>query len=403
MSKMEGNQMSENTGLNFKYAAIQGVYFVPICGILGFANNYLQSVGIKNTAIIGVILAIGNVLTTLIAPTLAGYVDRKHLSINRVLMFLSGLAGVIAAAMMVLSKTSWVVVAALYIACFVIIQCMMPLLNALAFVFEKHGITLNYATARGIGSAAYAFSALGLGMIAAQFIPVPIVIGLVLMIPLIGSFKLKNMTQTEEVKEEEETEATPTVEFIKKYKSFIVFLGGFILVYADHMIINTYLLDVVKNILGDANAASAAMGRAAFVAAILELLAMYVLDRVKDRVSITFLMRFSAVMFTVKHIITAFATNMFMIYLAQVLQMFAYAVFIPMSVYYVNQLFSKADAVKGQSLVTTSMTVAGIIATLLGGFLISVMSVNHTLLFGAAISLAGTLIMIFTVKEPHKE
>ena len=35
--------------------------------------------------------------------------------------------------------------------------------------------------------------------------------------------------------------------------------------------------------------------------------------------------------------LTYFATNMIMIYLAQVCQMFAYALFIPASVYYVNE------------------------------------------------------------------
>lgn len=44
--------------------------------------------------------------------------------------------------------------------------------------------------------------------------------------------------------------------------------------------------------------------------------------------------------------------------------MFAYALFIPASVYYVNKKIAVADRVKGQSLVTTSMTLSGVFAEL---------------------------------------
>ena len=398
--------MDPNKRLNINYALIQFAYFIPICGMIGFANNYLQAIGIKNTAIIGAILAVGNIITTFLAPTLAAFVDRTRLSINRVLTVLTIAATILAIALLAFSGVA-ALDAFVFVILFVLIQCMMPLLNALCFVFEKHGIKINYGTARGIGSAAYAFSALGLGMLAPRLIPVPMIAGLAIMIPMIMAFRIrgvKSIATDEEMVDmgEDEDEEPVTGNFFAKHKMFMVFLVGLILVYADHMIINTYLLNVVTNILHDATAASRAMGTAAFVAAILELVSMYALDRIKDRVSITLLLRFSAVMFTVKHIITALATNMLMIYFAQFLQMFAYAIFIPASVYYVNELFSKADAVKGQSMVTTSMTVAGIISTLVGGLLISILSVHNTLMVGAFVSLIGTAIMLFTCEKPKR-
>ncbi|MBO6046178.1 MAG: MFS transporter [Erysipelotrichaceae bacterium] len=393
--------MDNNKRLNINYALIQFAYFIPICGMIGFANNYFQAIGIKNMAIIGVILAIGNVLTALAAPALATYVDKVHLSINRVLTFLSIVSTAIAVALLVFSGIP-VIDCVIFVVLFVLIQCMMPLMNALCFVFEKHGININYGTARGIGSTAYAFSALGLGLLAPRLIPIPIIVGLAIMIPLTMAFRIRGVKSIAEDEVEEVAEATSTTNFFAEHKMFIVFLGGFILVYADHMIINTYLLNVVTNILNDAVAASRAMGTAAFVAAILELVAMFALDKVRNRVSITLLLRISAIMFTVKHVITALATNMLMIYFAQFLQMFAYAIFIPASVYYVNELFAKEDAVKGQSFVTTSMTVAGIISTLLGGFLISLLGIHNTLMFGAGVSLVGTVIMLITCQKPKK-
>lgn len=72
-----------------------------------------------------------------------------------------------------------------------------------------------------------------------------------------------------------------------------------------------------------------------------------------------------------------FATNMIMIYLAQVCQMFAYALFVPASVYYVNEKIAVADRVKGQSLVTTSMTLSGVFANFAGGIMLDALGVGH--------------------------
>lgn len=105
------------------------------------------------------------------------------------------------------------------------------------------------------------------------------------------------------------------------------------------------------------------MGNAVFVAAMLELPTMAFFSKMSEKINCGTLIKFSILMFCVKHALTYFATNMIMIYLAQVCQMFAYALFIPASVYYVNEKIALADRVKGQSLVTTSMTLSGVLQT----------------------------------------
>ena len=44
-----------------------------------------------------------------------------------------------------------------------------PLLNSLAFLFEKYGIEVNYGLARGLGSAAYALASAVLGYLVEDF------------------------------------------------------------------------------------------------------------------------------------------------------------------------------------------------------------------------------------------
>ena len=65
----------------------------------------------------------------------------------------------------------------------------------------------------------------------------------------------------------------------------------------------------------------------------------------------------------------------------------------------IEKLFNKNDAVKGQSLVTASMTVAAVAASLCGGFLLDSLGTDMTLLIGAIVSVIGTIIMLFTTHK----
>lgn len=203
------------------------------------------------------------------------------------------------------------------------------------------------------------------------------------------------MSSKEGTYHNEPVHATSFKDFFTKYTTFMLFLLGFVLVYADHMIINNFFIKIVENIGADVSV----MGIAVFLAAILELISMSAYEKWKDHLDIAFVIKFSVVMFTIKHIITWLAPNVFVLYIAQITQMFAYALFIPASVYYVEKLFNKNDAVKGQSLITASMTVAAVAASLCGGFLLDSLGTDMTLLIGAIVSVIGTIIMLFTTQK----
>ena len=223
--------------------------------------------------------------------------------------------------------------------------------------------------------------------------PIAYVIILAGLIPLLSSFKLKKAGISKG--HNEPVQATSFKDFFTKYTTFMLFLLGFVLVYADHMIINNFFIKIVENIGADVSV----MGIAVFLAAILELISMSAYEKWKDHLDIAFVIKFSVVMFTIKHIITWLAPNVFVLYIAQITQMFAYALFIPASVYYVEKLFNKNDAVKGQSLITASMTVAAVAASLCGGFLLDSLGTDMTLLIGAIVSVIGTIIMLFTTQK----
>ena len=79
--------------------------------------------------------------------------------------------------------------------------------------------------------------------------------------------------------------------------------------------------------------------------------------------------------------------------------MFAFAVFTPASVYYVNEVIPKRYQYMSQALMVGTTTVSGVIASLLGGFLLQVASVKMMLLIGVIISISGTILMVIFAKH----
>lgn len=388
-----------NNGLNAKYAFIQATYYMVFCMVIGYAAVYLGAIGMSST-IIGLILAGGNVLTSIMQPIIASVIDKQHLSLNKVLIIM--LIVMIGLSLGVTFLANVPLLAAIfYVLLAMVLFSLMPLINSLAFAFEEHGVQLNFGVARGIGSVAYAICSLALGEVvkiySPKLMPFVYIVVLFAMIPVIRSFVLKDVSEKEEEKilEEEIPASTGDVSFFKKYTTFMIFLGGFILVYLDHTMINNFFINVVKGVGGN----TSDMGRAVFLAAVLELPAMSLFQKYKEKLRIDSVLKISAIFFTVKHLLTYLAMNMAMIYIAQAFQMIAYALFIPASVFYVDKLVAKQDAIKGQSLVTVSMTISGVFASLLGGVLMDGIGSHGALLVGLIISAVGTLIMLFTTER----
>lgn len=392
--------MEQSRSVNIKYSLLQGIYFVGFCTVMGYAAVYLGSIGMSSS-LIGIVLAIANILTSIAQPVLGGFVDKSNVSMKKVLMIMFGLCSVLSVLLMLASKVTFLA-AFLFIAVSTILYTTMPLVNSLAFAFQKQGIDVKFGVARGIGSVAYALASLVLGnvvkAVSPTLMPLAYIVIFLGILPLIRSFKMPE-EEIDEVIEEEIVEKENTGAFIKKHFKFMIFLAGFVLVYFDHTIINNFFINVIKNVGGN----TGDMGNAVFLAAMLELPTMTLFEKYKNKINIKNTIIISAIFFTLKHTLTYFATNMFMIYLAQATQMLAYALFIPASVYYVDKLFDAKDAVKGQALVTTSMTVSGVLASFLGGILLDNMGVYETLFLGLVLSAIGTIVMIITVENVNKK
>lgn len=396
--------MDRIKSLNMKYVASQIFYFATFAAMMGYASVFLLHKGFSNSTI-GIILSLCNILAVFMQPALATFADKnKNIEIRKIVTMIVGIAIVLSAILLVIPNNQ-AIIFILVVSIFSLMTTIMPLMNTLAFVFEKYGITINYGLARGLGSVAYAVASMILGHAVDAFspdlLPVCYVVFNAFLFIVVHGYVLPKGEQIEVKVDEKESDEVVTsdneglLQFAGKYKKFIVFLLGFVFVYFAHTIINNFFIQIINNVGGN----SSDMGNAVFLAAMLELPTMAYFTKLSHKVNCGTLIKISIFLFLVKHVITYFAVDMTMIYIAQAFQMGAYALFIPASVYYVNCKIAPQDMVKGQSFVTTSMTVAGVFGNLIGGILLDTVGVSHVLLISAILSLVGAIIVAMSVEK----
>lgn len=393
----------ENKSLDIRYACIHGFYWMICCAMTGYASVFLLDKGFNN-AMIGIVLSVSNILAVVGQPAVASYMDKATKLTLRMLVSLILVAIIVLSLVLSFISNTSPLLLLLVIIVFTLMLTMQPFINSLTFAFEKQGIHINFGLARGIGSVAYAVISLILGNIVAVFSPhiLPyFYVGLSMCaLAFVYTFYLPgHKDEIVHEKRQEEHVQLSMKQFVQKYKTFMFLLVATVFLFFDHSIINNFFIQVVNHIGGN----SADMGNAIFLAAVLELPTMALFTKIQKKVGCRQMMMVSAVFFSVKHILTYFAANMFMIYIAQVMQMLAYAVFIPASVYYVSQLVDAHDMNKGQALVTGAMTLASVFASLAGGVLLDALGVSKVLMIGAIVSVMGTVFMFMSVEDVDKK
>ena len=90
------------------------------------------------------------------------------------------------------------------------------------------------------------------------------------------------------------------------------------------------------------------------------------------------MLRFSFIFFALKTAAIAAAPNIPLLYAAESLQVLSYALYAPAIVAYVTLIVPYDDAAKGQSLAFSMTTIGGVLASLISGRLLDVLSAPAT-------------------------
>ena len=384
--------------LTLRYTVQQCAYWAAAAGVVSFATAFLLEQGFAASHI-GILLAAGNLLSCAAQPVLASIADR--IGGNIVKWFIAGLTALSMACfggiqLLPLPAGLYGLVYLLGVFTF---AAMNPLLNAVSVSYNRIGYRINYGVGRGIGSFAYAVSALVIGKVMAAY-------GAAWMIwsssGLVGAnvattLGYPSLTESG-VQRQAHSDCCSGPVVFRRYKWYCVSLLGVMLLAMFHAMTENYLIEVVSPLGGD----SGTVGVALFVATAIEMVVIVNFDWLRTKISDSWLLKFAGLSFLLKSVLFLMARNVMAIYGIQLLQATSYSFLSPTQLYYADAKVSPADMVKGQAFITAAYTLGCAIGNFTGGQLLSAFNVRILLWAGVAMAAAGTAVFFLTVDKKDK-
>lgn len=401
--------------LNFSYGCIHGTYWMIYGIVSSFASVFLLGRGYLNTEI-GIILAVANVVAVVIQPLVADLADRsKKISTIGISQIMTIMMMVMTVGLFALQGKSVAlsVVFVLLIAWHTAVQ---PLINSLSFKLSESGIHINFGIARSVGSLSYSLLCAVLGVLVARFgievLPISAEIVMAMMaISLLmtkrqydkakacGKRETAEETAAENLTEMVEiAEDINLLEFIRRNKLFFIANIGVIGLYFSNSVMNNYLMQIVTEVGGN----SADMGRVLSLMAFLEIPTLVFFDKLRAKFTCQFMLKVAAIGFTIKILMCHIAASVSMILAAQVFQLIAFGLFLPAMVHFIDEIMSKGEAVKGQSVFTMMVTITTMLSSLAGGAILDISGAKMLTLVSLIITAAGAVIILATVDRIKK-
>ncbi len=385
--------------LNLKYALVNIGFLMMIAGTMGYAYNFLSQSGFADGTI-GTIMTAISLLGVFAGPTAGDIVDRSDKITQK--MFISGAMIVccIGAVTLYFLPAGSILIIPLVIITFMSASIGMPLLNGMAFIYEKAGGVINYGLCRGLGSAAYAVGSNIVGrlwsVLGTKTLPVWAIMGSIF--TFIAINLMPNAPKELKVRSGTKQEDSITIlQFFGKYRDVTLVVLSLVLMYFCHFIINNYMAKVIGMFVD--SGVEEIQGNALFIAAMLELPMMFSFSLILKRFSVNQILVFASIVYSIKHVVTFMAVSVPMFYGAMALQMLSYAALVPAAVYFANEHVDEQDRNKGQAVFAAASSVGGLLASFLGGWLFGVVPVRAVLGLGAASSVCGTLLLVFALRR----
>lgn len=381
-----------------QYASLQFFYWMTNLSIYSFSSAFLLPNGFSSSQV-GIVMTLGSIGSLILEPVLADLADRsRRLTPAGITSLLAGLL-ILCLGGLLAVQGNGTALFVFYVLCYILQTIMQPLINEMNFFLERAGHKMNYGVARAMGSLGYSlFSAL-LGVLTQRFgipmIPLMTIAVLAVMLALLAmlSRTASSSKDQKDVHSEEKQNPGSLMEFARTHEKLLLLTaGGTCLMFCANAC-GSYLLQIMNHVGGTTEN----MGFALSVAAISEIPAMVLFERVRRKISTGTLLKIAGVGYIVKHVILLMAKSYAAVLFAMVFQMVSFAVYIPAIVAYMHEHTSAEDAVKGQSLMPLASSAAGLLSSFSGGFMIDRLGVRAFLTVCVVMAVLGTLIVFAAV------
>ncbi len=373
------------------YNVIQLMYWTVYGFLLGFSSVYLLEQGFTN-AQIGVVLGCAYLLSTLLQPAIASFIERTGVKLMHGVAYLYMVLIVVALVMLFVPLPKAVLAIGL-LTCLGLESAMQPSVNSMIQVYEAAGFPVQFGTARGLGSFTYAICVAVMGRVLERispiFLPAFYVVGALI---LCAYLLLLRVPEGEISKKPKASKETSAISLLRQ-PWFLFLMGATAFLALNALMTGSYMIQIMREIGGG----SAEQGTAVAISAAMEFPAMLLYSRIAKKFGDRKLTLLCGWVWAFKCGLIAVAQSPYFIYAAQLLQFAGYGFFVPASVKYIQEMLPDNAFLKAQSLSGSAFTAGTLVAVVLGGVLLDAVGVRWTLYIGEGFSILGAVMLTLSV------
>ncbi|MCD4711801.1 MAG: MFS transporter [Clostridiales bacterium] len=375
---------------------LQSLYWMTFCSIFSYAVMFLETKGFSSVYS-GALMASASMVAAVIQPLMGSWADKGNPKRLRALIFSTLLIAILSNLLIQLRGDLNIVILFSYVLSLVSIVSLQPLMSAIMFNASSDESTINFGVARAFGSLAFAGASSSIGYFIAlssvDILP-KISLGMLVALTLIVyTFPVKSVDQKDDYSFDEHLERKSP--FLKRYPRFKFLLTGIMFIFVLHSMLNVFMIYIVKSVGGSEKD----FGLALMMMAAVEIPAMVYSSRLIRRFSIEKLFAVSIFFYIIRGTLFVMATSMTGIYIAQLTQAVSFALYIPVSVAYINLKIHTNDRVKGQTLIVSATTLGNVAGSMVGGTLIDNFGVTAMLISGLISVIIGFVFVMLGLKK----
>ena len=405
--------------LNTEYAATFGAYWMIYAIAGSFASVFMLAKGYSNLHI-GMTIAAANIVAVGLQPFVADRMDRvKGITLIDTLVWLTFIILLAGTGYFVFSGGTFML-AFVIVTVLAIHAMIQPLLNTLAFRLSECGVNVSFGVGRAGGSLGYSLILAVLGTLVERkgemAAPVCSESACLLLIALLLLTKhsYKKIRRSADAgaagdghdagpatRAEADDERIDLRSFIRRNRYFFIVNLGI----AGLLFSNAVLSNYMPQIAGNVNGTTEQVGRILSLMALAEIPVMLFYDKINKHFSNRALIKVAALGITAKIVVCWLAGSVGLLFAAQIFQFVGFALIMPTMVYYINEIMSRGEAVKGQALFTMMMTFSSIVASLAGGWMLDAYGVSTLTFISTIGTAAGAAVIILNIGKVknHRE
>ncbi len=397
---------TEEKRLNIHYSLILGAYWMIFAVSSIFIVPLLRLKGFDDSQI-GILIAIRSISAITVSPLIATYSDRHPKRQLKYILMLLLIINIINTFIFQFCHMNYMGAILIFIILGATTNTMPPLHSSMAMKFNENGKRLVYSIGRGTGSISYAVISLILGQFvssdnysASLYIQIGLDIFSLICIMLFPKYKVSDIKEVNNIKSKnknvKETEIVHSnIYLIRNYKNFTVFLIASVFVFVGYSMCNSFMIDIIMSRGGT----NADMGISCFILGAAELPTAILFPKLKIRFGTKRLLEISAVFALVKMLFLYMSPNVLCVFFSQTIQMLGNGLYWPTSVFYVNEVISGKDQVKGQSLTNiASVNIGAVLGSVVSGKLLCYFNINSVILFGCICTFIGVIFMFMATR-----